>query len=278
VTLPPAIDGERVYLAAADGRVLAVARADGAVAWERYLPLGITAIAAYGGRVYAGAGDKQFYCMDAGGGSIEWTWRTGALTEGGITADADRVYFAALDNVVRGLDRENGNQRWQTPMRERPSGTVAAGRLIFVPVSGNQVRLLLDRNGRASGSLALPGELTAGAPPHVRETETGVDVLVVTSGLSSEWQVTRFATALPAPIAPFSEMAALPGLPLLTDPQLQPAGDVLRAWLLADPVLLPLQSMRWPIVLTDPPLQPLTALPGLQMRPLSPVLPVRRGG
>jgi hypothetical protein len=278
VTLAPAIDDARVYLGAADGRVLALARATGAVAWEKFLPMGITAIAAHGGRVYAGAGDKQFYCVDGDDGSVAWSWRVGSLTVGPIAADQDRVYFAARDNVVRGLDRGNGNQRWQRPLRERPEGTIAAGRLVFVPSSGNQLSMLLDRNGWPSGNLALPGESIAAAPPHVRETAAGLEILVVTGGLTNEWQLTLFATAAPVPLLPFSQLPALPGVAYLTDPQLEPIGRVLGPWLFADPVLLPLRAMRWPIVLTDPPLQPLTALPGLQMRPLSPVLPVRRGG
>lgn len=278
VTLAPAIDEARVYLGAADGRVLALSRAGGAMAWEEFLPLGITAIAAHGGRLYAGAGDKQFYCLDGGDGSVSWQWRVGSLTVGSIAADQDRVYFAALDNVVRGLDRGNGNQRWQTPLRERPGGTIAAGRMIFVPVTGSQLRMLFDRNGLPSGNLGLPGESVAARPPHLRETAHGLEILVVTTSLANEWQLTMFATAPPAPLVPFSALPALPGLPYLTDPQLEPMGRVLRTFLLADPVLLPPGAIRWPIVLTDPPLVPLTTLPGLQMRPLSPVLPVRRGG
>jgi len=73
-------------------------------------------------------------------------------------------------------------------------------------------------------------------------------------------------------------MEAMPGPAYLTDPVLQPIGQVLGTLLLDDPLLQPMEEMGWPVVLKDPPLEPLTTLPGLQLRPLSPVLPVRRGG
>jgi len=66
-------------------------------------------------------------------------------------------------------------------------------------------------------------------------------------------------------------------VPYLTDPALAPLGNVLQTLLLGDPPLLPLADVGWPIVLRDPPLVPLTTLPGVQLRPLSPVPPVRRG-
>ena len=68
------------------------------------------------------------------------------------------------------------------------------------------------------------------------------------------------------------------GVPFLTDPVLEPIGRVLGTLLLGDPMLRPLSSIGWPLILQDPPLEPLTTLPGLQLRPLSPVLPTRGGG
>jgi outer membrane protein assembly factor BamB len=279
VRLMPAIDGDYLYVGADDGRVLALKLADGAFAWERYLQGGVTAIAARNGRVYAGAGDKVFYCLDGRKGSIEWPWRVGAIVTGRIAVDDERVYFTALNNVVWGLDRSNGNQRWQTPLRQRPlGGAFAAGHVIFVPATGTQLLMLFDRDGRQSGALALPADSIAQVPPDVREAADGLHVAIVTGGLSNEWQLTFFGPAGEVPLVPFGEMAELPGMPYLTDPRLEPIGRVLQTWLLDDPFLRDFSTLAWPVILTDPPLEPLTVLPGLQLRPLSPVLPVRRGG
>ena len=70
----------------------------------------------------------------------------------------------------------------------------------------------------------------------------------------------------------------MPGVPFLTDPVLAPLGLVLPWLVLTDPVLQPFSAIEWPVVLRDPPLVPLTTLPGIQLRPLSPVLPAHRGG
>lgn len=280
VVLAPAVDGDRVYVGANDGRVLALKVADGSQVWERerYLPGGVTAIGAHGGRVYAGAGDKILYCLDGRKGSIEWPWRTGAIVTGRIAVDDDRVYFAALNNVVWGLDRSTGNQRWQTPLRQRPlAGVFASGHVLFVPATGTELQMLFDRNGGPSGALQLTGEAIPEVGPDVREMQDGLHVVTVTGGLSNEWQLTAFGPAFEQPTVPFPQ-TALPGLPYLTDPELQPIGRVLQTLILTDPFLRDVSTISWPVMLSDPPLEPLGVLPGLQLRPLSPVLPVRRGG
>lgn len=273
----PAVDGERVFVGADDGRVLALDLASGSVVWEQYVDRGVTAIVASRGLVYTGAGDKRLYCRDAATGAVKWLFRVGALVSGAMAVDEDRVYFAALDNVVRALDRATGNQRWQAPLSKRPvAGVIAAGRVVFVQVSGTELVLLLDRDGRRSGTIPLPGESTRDTPAAIRETPAGLNVFVVTGGLSNQWQLTFIGPAAEPALEPFGR-AAMPGVAFLTDPLPEPIARVLPWLVLGDPILQPLSAVEWPIVLHDPPLQPLTTLPGIQLRPLSPVLPARRG-
>ncbi len=278
VRLAPAIDAGRVYTGAEDGRMLALTLATGAMVWEQYLPGGVNSLAASAGRVYAGGGDKQFYCLDGSSGKVRWPRRVGSIPGGQIAIDDERVYFTALDNVVYALDRSNGNQRWTSAVRRRPlSGVALFGHIVFVPVVAPDLVMLYDADGRPSGTIALPGEIPRDIPPHIRETPAGVEVFAVTGGLSNEWQLTFIAPAGEAAIVPFSTLDTLPGLPFLTDPELQSIGRVLGALILSDPPLWPAAATDWPLVLRDPPLEPLTSLPGLQMRPLSPLLPIRRG-
>jgi hypothetical protein len=279
VRLPPAVDGDRVYLGANDGRILALNVESGEMAWEKYVPGGVTAIAAHRGLVYAGAGDKAFYCLEGRNGAARWTSRVGAIVTGRISVDDERVYFGALDNVVRGLDRSNGNQRWKHPLKRRPiAGVYAAGHVVFVPAGASELTMLYDANGQPSGSLALPGEMTPDLPPEVRETAAGLQIFAVTGGLSNVWQLTFIGPAGEPPLAPFAGMETMPGPAYLTDPVLQPIGRVLGTLILGDPFAQPMSAIGWPVILLDPPLQPLVTLPGLQLRPLSPALPARRGG
>lgn len=279
IRLSPDIDGDHIYAGADDGRVLALTLATGAVAWERYLPGGVTAIAARAGRVYAGAGDKQFYCLDGRSGAIKWPRRIGSIPTGHIAVDDERVYFAALDNVVYALDRSNGNQRWTSAIHRRPfGGVLAAGHVVFVPSVAPQLMMLYDKDGNPSGSIGLPGDIPRDIPPDVTETAAGVRVLAVTGGLANDWQLTFIAPVDEASIVSLWDMEPLPGVPFLTDPVIEPIGRVLGFLILDDPPLRPVSTMAWPLVLRDPPLEPMTTLPGLQLRPLSPVFPIRRGG
>jgi outer membrane protein assembly factor BamB len=273
----PAVDADRLYVGANDGRILALELASGAVRWEEYVKGGVTALAASRGLVYAGAGDKRLYCLDARNGDVKFPFRVGAIVDGSIAVDDERVYFAALDNVIRAVDRISGNQRWKIPLPKRPiAGVRALGHVVFVPVSGVELVMLFDRDGARSGAIALPGETSRDAPPAIRETEAGLDVFVVTGGLSNQWQLTYAGPVGETALVPFSTLTVLPGVMFLTDPALAPMARVLP-WVFGDPVVRPLADVGWPILLEDPPLVPLTTLPGLQLRPLSPVLPPRRG-
>ena len=276
VRLPPGIDGDRVYTGAEDGRVLALTLATGADVWDRYLPGGVTTLAAKDGRIYAGAGDKQLHCLDGRSGKISWSWSIGSFPTGRIAVDDQRVYVAALNNVVYALDRSNGNQRWTAAVRRRPSGVVVAGHVVFVPVIAPELALFYDDNGKPSGTIVLPDEIPRDLPPDIRETAAGLNVFVITGSLKNEWRLTFLAPVGETSIVPIDKLDAMPGVPFLTDPVLLPIGRLLGTLVLADPPLQPFSTIDWPVDLRDPPLLPLTSFPGLQLRPLSPVLPTRR--
>jgi outer membrane protein assembly factor BamB len=277
VRQPLAVDGDAAFAGANDGRLVALALADGRLLWEKYIPDGVSTLAAHRGLVYVGGGDKQLYCLDGRHGGLKWPYPIRSPISGRISVDDDHVYLTALDNVVRALDRETGNMRWQFGLKRRPIGGVrVAGHIVFVQASGTEVLMLLARNGLASGSMILPGETTRETPPDVRESADGVHAVVVTGGLSNLWQLTLIGPAAELATQPFNQFT-LPGLAFLTDPHMQPIARVVPWLVLGDPALTPLEFLEWPIVLRDPPLEPLTTIPGVQLRPLSPVLPVRRG-
>jgi outer membrane protein assembly factor BamB len=279
VKLAPAIDGDRVYVGADDGAVTALSVTDGGVAWQKFVPDGVTAIGAYKGRVYVGGGDKILYCLDAKKGAQQWPYRIGAQAIGHISVDDDRVYVAARDNVARAFDRNSGNQRWQRGLPQRPSfGVYASGHVVFVPANASQVFMLYDRTGEPSGQLNLPGDVPPTLGASINDSPDGAIVYVATGGLTNEWSLTKYAPAGETALLPFATLNPMPGVPYLTDPLLMPIGNVLKLLILGDPLLVPLSEAGWPIVLADPPLVPLTVLPGLQLRPLSPVLPVRPAG
>src|SRR5215471_15098969 len=187
VKLPPVVDGDQLYAGAQDGRVLALSLKDGSVAWQEFVPGGVTAIAAYRGRVYAGAGDKILYCLDARKGEKKWPYSIGAYAAGRIAVDDKHVYVAAINNIVRALDRQSGNQRWLRELRQRPVfGVYLAGHVVFVPSTSTDLAMMYDHDGLPSGTLSLPGERTD-LPPSINETPAGTVIYAVTGTLTNEW-------------------------------------------------------------------------------------------
>ncbi len=276
-TVAPLVARAGWVIAVTDAEIVAIRAKDGQVVWRQ--PAGGVRLAPDidSERLYAGADDGRTLAL-VHTGSMHWTRRIGSIPTGHIAVDEERVYFAALDNVVYALDRSSGNQRWTSAIHRRPfAGVFAAGHVIFVPSVAPQLGMLYDRDGRASGAIGLPAEIQRDVPPDVRDTPTGISVFVVTGGLSNDSQLTYIAPVEEASITPLSAWTEMPGAPFLTDPVLEPVGRVLKRLVLDDPPLVPVSRMDWPVILRDPPLEPVTTLPGLQLRPLSPVLPTRRG-
>lgn len=277
IKIAPAVDEDMVYAGADDGTVLALKLGTGEKEWDAFVQDGVTAIAAFRGIVYAGGGDKLFYCFKHG--KRDWFRSIGSIVDGRIAVDDEHVYFSARNNVVYGLDRSNGNQRWSAAIRSRPiDGVSEAGLIVFVPLATHELPMLFSGNGRASGTLDLPGGVVQGVAPDVHDTPAGVRIVIVTGGLNNNWQLSLFRTGAEPALVPFADFLPDAGADLLTDPALQPIGRVLGSLVLGDPPLVPIDAMGFPVVLRDPPLEPLTTLPGLQLRPLSPQLPSRREG
>jgi outer membrane protein assembly factor BamB len=210
-TQPPAIDGDRLYVSLDDGRIVAVNLETGASIWERAIGATPGAPFASGDRLYAGASDRQFYCLKTETGEIDWVKRIGAAIVGSATVDVARVYFLALDNIVRALDRSNGNQRWQHAYRRRAStGPTIGGTFVFVASASSPDIWMWTTDGKPAGTLSLPAE--SAVPPAVAERSAGeLDVLAVTGSLSSEWQLTLLTTAHEPPLVALPE---IPGVVL----------------------------------------------------------------
>jgi outer membrane protein assembly factor BamB len=241
-TEPPAIDGDRLYISLDDGRIVAADITTGASVWERTVGGIAGPPSAAGDRVYAGASDRRFYCLKARNGEIDWESRIGAAIVGSAAVDAAHVYFLALDNVVRALDRSNGNQRWQHAYRRRAStGPAIGGKYLFVASSSSPDIWMWTTDGRPASSLALPA--APAVPPAVVERGTGsLDVVAVTGNLAGQWQLTLLASADEPPLVRFGE---LPGAVLKPEIRELPA---------------------------EPPLVPFTGLPGIPLPPETAVI------
>jgi outer membrane protein assembly factor BamB len=241
---PPAVNGDRVYLSLDDGRIVSLDITTGRSIWETRVGAVAGELAAAGDRVYGGASDRLFYCLKAQTGEVDWAKRIGAAIVGAAVVDSARVYFLALDNVVRALDRSNGNQRWQHSYPKRAStGPAIGGNYAFVASSSSPDIWMWTGEGQRAGSLTLPAAPVV-PPAIVERGPTTLDVLTITGNLAGQWQLTLLTSAGEPPLVPFT----VPGGALKPEERYVPA---------------------------EPPLVPLAILPGTTLEPEAPVIQER---
>ena len=109
-----------------------------------------------------GSTDNFFYALDADDGDLVWKWRNGGDVIGAST-DGDIVYFASLDNMIRAVNRGNGNQRWHMSTNTRPVFPPRAlSGIVVLPGLMPAVTAFVGKTGAVMGTLAA-GNLV-GAP------------------------------------------------------------------------------------------------------------------
>jgi outer membrane protein assembly factor BamB len=194
-----AIDGNTLFVPLTTGVVQAVDLPSGKVKWER--PLGGVPAEplVLGDRVYVGAADKYFYSLDASSGGIEWKIRIGSEIRGRATTDGERVFFAALDNLVRAVSRGSGAQRWQQGVPFRPfAGPVVHGDTVVVAGPVTEVQMLNAKTGRPISKVNFPEALVI--QPAVGVLQSGETVLAgVSGGLNESWKLWLASPVVPQP-------------------------------------------------------------------------------
>jgi outer membrane protein assembly factor BamB len=216
----PSIEGDRLYVPIADGRLLAVDLESGILRWTRQLGGPPTEALAFADRVYLGAG-SNFLCLRTRDGVVDWRWTIGTPLVGLPAADAEHIYMTAMDNLLRALDRVSGNGRWKADLGHRPeSGPVVIGSTVAVPGRAAGIRGFDTRTGRPALRLALPDQMIV-QPIFFSGSEGRQLVAAVTANLKGENRLTLAGSVTPfMPIAP---LMTLPGTALTTLKQTSPA-------------------------------------------------------
>lgn len=156
----PVCEGPRVFLTVDDGRVVALALADGTRLWEQRLPGTLSEPAVARDRVFVGSTDNFLYALDADSGKLEWRWRSGGDVIGAAIGDEDVVYFASLDNILRAVNRGNGNQRWKEEITKRPALPPRTfGGVVLLTGVGKELTTFSAKDGQPINSYTAPAEL-----------------------------------------------------------------------------------------------------------------------
>ena len=211
----PAVDGTRVFVPAADGRLIALKLDNGEPIWEFTIGIKPTEPLVYGGRVFVGAESKRVCSIRPDTGKDEWCYQVGAAVVGRPAADESHVYFVAYDNLLRAHDRRNGAYRWKRDLKYRPSaGPYLVGESIAVPGNVPRVQVFDTRKGQPTVLLTLATKL-ATVPLLIEPDKDAPDgstrIAALTGGLMKSWTVTLAGPAPVAPAVPVVPLTALPG-------------------------------------------------------------------
>jgi outer membrane protein assembly factor BamB len=199
----PAFTATRLFVPTADSMVAALDVENGAVVWSRHLGGIGHDILANADRIFLGAQDRYFYCLEVKDGEIAWRWATGADAIGRPVGDDRTVYFVSLDNVLRALNRGSGVQRWKSPLPIRPiAGPLKYRETLVVAGTSPTLQAYSTRDGKEQGRpYTVSTELSA--PPQLIESRARVFPLLLT--ISSDIVGRATANAPPRELEPASQ-------------------------------------------------------------------------
>jgi outer membrane protein assembly factor BamB len=218
-TSPPAFTAARLFLSTADNFVVALNLQTGDVVWRRRLGGIGHDILAGDDRLFLGSQDRNFYALNAKSGEIEWHWPTGADAIGLPVADDKSVYFVSLDNVLRGLNRSSGVQRWKNVLPLRPiAGPVKYMETLAVAGTTPALHAYSTRDGKTLGRYSVASELSA--PPYLFTDRARVFPVLVTisSDIVGRATVSAATRDVEPPNGPPMELPNAEKVPQMPDP------------------------------------------------------------
>lgn len=186
---PPGPALDRLYLPLADQRLVAVRLADGATVWSRTLASRITTMLALEDQLVVGTAARHLMSVSLSNGRARWTWAVGGDLSGTPIADTEHIYFAARDNVLRAIDRGNGNLRWKATLPSRPAGgPLRLPDALLMPMVSSEIAGFHPETGEPAVTVRAAGEI--GAQPYFRASARLTSPRLIT--VSREGQLQGF--------------------------------------------------------------------------------------
>jgi len=201
----PTPAGDHLFVALRDGRLLSLALATGETAWTNPLGEPVTGILALNDQLVVGTRGNKVYSISLDRGRIRWAQKAGNNIAGAPVADERSIYFAALDNLLRSLDRKSGNLRWTHKLPSRPAaGPLRAGNVVLLPLVTTDIGAVVAATGVDAFIIRAAGE--TGGVPFIREGARPTSTLFIS--MSREGALQGFAPRIePLPAA----LSVLPG-------------------------------------------------------------------
>ncbi len=209
----PAVAGDAVFLPLTDNRVVRLDVETGAVVWDRALPLQPTSLLALDDRVFVGMNERWFYALSPRNGDVDWRFRIGGTVVGNPAADASRVYFLALDNLLRALGRSGGSLEWRQMLGRRARfGPYQLGSLLVVSGASPVIEVFDAKRGTPAGTFEAPHDLKA-MPVHPLPGIVERDFLLIALTGEGELLAIRPHSLEPEKFAVSPRLALVAGFP-----------------------------------------------------------------
>lgn len=204
----PALD--RLFLPLADNRLVSVLLATGETTWTRTLTSTITGLLALEDQLVFGTAGRDVVSVNLSSGRERWTWRVGGDVSGLPAADDKHIYFAARDNLLRAVDRKNGNLRWKASLPSRPSGSpLPLPNQVLMPLLSSAIAGFELATGKPTATVQAAGEI--GLQPFFRRTARATEVRLVT--VSRDGQLQGFAQRFEPVPGPLDVLPGVPAVP-----------------------------------------------------------------
>ncbi len=152
--LTPAVDGELIFAADVNGRVMAMDRTTGKVQWKTDLDVPVSGgVGAGHGLVLVGTLKGEVIALDSGSGEQKWHAQVTSEVLSAPATNGDVVIVQTQDDRLIALEASNGQQRWiydNTPAVLTLRGTGAplvTNQLAFAGLSTGKVIAVDTRRG-----------------------------------------------------------------------------------------------------------------------------------
>lgn len=112
--LQPFIDGERIYVAAANGEIRAIDREGGRTIWKHKLKIALSGgVGHFRDSLYLGGSDGEVLRVDADSGAVVWRSEVSGEVLAAPQSNARTLVVQTYDGKLYGLSRETGERRWR---------------------------------------------------------------------------------------------------------------------------------------------------------------------
>jgi outer membrane protein assembly factor BamB len=199
----PAVAGDSVYAASADGTIMRINAVSGQTAWRIDAKMKLTAGVGSDGSTVAVAGEKGVVLAYDGAGKLLWKAQATSEILSAPAVGSGLVIVRSLDSRIAAYDALTGERRWLA-LRNTPSltlrnapGIVIASQTAYVALPGGRLAALMLTNGGPRW------EAPVGDPRGTTELERISDV----SGLPSVSGNTVCAVAFQGRIGCFDAMS-----------------------------------------------------------------------